>query len=155
MFEGLNRWLSGKEIEKAESLKADKKVVPLKADRLKHLDQKSGFEQWVKESGAEGEDLDGTEEFVYQGGEVPDRHGLHLVRPEDESGDLLNGGMLEMSAANSAIEAGAEADVETEIPDPTEIAFSDKLKALENQRLAVEADRLAYRTAKAKVKKVA
>ena len=158
MFEGLNRWLSKK--QEAEM------AVKISDDPTKPRTKNPDLPTWMGEAGSAG--LDGEvgngEEFNVSVGDLknqpdvaiagtPDRHGLHLVTPE-EGGEPVDGDVLGEPAANSEV-------VEVETPDPTETKLMNKLIELEAAAAIVREELLAVRTtneikkAKDKVDRVA
>ena len=154
MFEGINRWLSKKQVSEM----ADKKPDEPNQSRIKNPNLKD----WMGEASAVG--LDGEvgngKEFNILVGDlknqpdmtvvgIPDRHGLHLVTPEESGGDIEDL-MSEIPAANSAIEAGAEVEIigKTEIFDPIENALLDELEALEAKAAIVRVKLLKIQAAR-------
>ncbi len=159
MFEGLNRWLGKKQIAEMAG------KIPNKPDAKRT--KKPDLATWMGE--AESAGLDGEvgngEELNMSVGDLknqpdmttagtPDRHGLHLVTPE-ENGEPIDDDVLEKPAANLE-------PLGVETPDPMETELTEKLAALKAQKIAIEnamaateAELSAYQAAKDKVDRTA
>lgn len=158
MLNRINKLFSKGEAQKMAALKPDD---PKKPRTIKNPD----LDTWIGEAGAVGlyGEAGNGEGFNLSVGdlknqpdmtvaEIPDRHGLHLVIPE-ESGEPIDD-VLGKPAVNSEVEI-------VEKLNPTEIRFNEQIAALIAQRTAieraiavVEADRLAYLEANKNVKNV-